>query len=708
MEHKLEKKGISFSTEIEFLEAYPVEWNPMITKVKVRIARPGRGNQYFFTKETLENAAKTSLGLTPIVAYYNHYTEDFGEHGEQAVYDRTGEFVTIGTTKALGVIPENPVFFWDVDDYLVVEGYLWTTYYKEAAKALIGRPQSMELSEEHTIMRPLGNGQVEIIETAFQSLCILGADVKPAFENAEISGTGMHFTKKDQSDIDNVNEGVERFMKDLNFALQHSTEEADLIVDVDGEERDLKNREKITDAIDTLDDVAEASEDPENVAIIDDAITLLVDAEMEMKREADIIPASKAAQKALQGVVDDKETILSTEELSYASKKKTSLIQPSEEEQEGENTVAVEKKKVIEEEEKPVVAQEQEEIVVEKEAKEVEEATVVAEEEAPSEPEADEAGTGEPETDPEQPETPEGDTEGTVPTDEGGEFIQAGSAEETTAEIGVKRQTAASKRTSNLLSELGDAEIYEALVERIQATEEMKTTLSSLLGGAITNELPGEGEVPIAGAKASIEDLGNGEEKGVELPEGEADAETVEEDAIEEEVAPVEDKEVIAEEEDSPTEEVEEEEAAPTEEVEEEKKKKKTPPNFSFEFEAQAQSLRSEIEKLKAENAELLFFKQETEKVKKEQVLNSFNISEEAKEGIRLNFNKLSISEVEEKAIVAEYKETKEKASGQKQAAEVIVFSSVEEEVAFTPGSQKQSPEDALRAFLEYSATLSK
>ena len=669
----------------------------MITKVKVRIARPGRGNQYFFTKETLENAAKTSLGLTPIVAYYNHYTEDFGEHGEQAVYDRTGEFVTIGTTRALGVIPENPVFFWDVDDYLVVEGYLWTTYYKEAAKALVGRPQSMELSEEHTIMRPLGNGQVEIIETAFQSLCILGADVKPAFENAEIAGTGMHFTKKDQSDIDNVNEGVERFMKDLNFALQHSTEEADLIVDVDGEERDLKNREKITDAIDTLDDVAEASEDPENVAIIDDAITLLVDAEMEMKREADIIPASKAAQKALQGVVDDKETILSAEELSYAAKKKTSLIQPSEEEQEGENTVAVEKKKVIKEEEKPVVAQEQEEIVVEEEVEEVEEVTVVAEEEAPSEPEADEAGTGEPETDPEQPEAPEGDTEDTVPTDEGGEFIQAGSAEETTAEIGVKRQTAASKRTSNLLSELGDAEIYEALVERIQATEEMKTTLSSLLGGAITNELPSEGEVPMAGAKASIEDLGNGEEKGVELPEGAADTETVEEGAVEEEVAPVEDKEVIAEEED-----------APTEEVEEEKKKKKTPPNFSFEFEAQAQSLRSEIEKLKAENAELLFFKQETEKVKKEQVLNSFNISEEVKEEIRLSFNKLSISEVEEKAIVAEYKETKEKASGQKQAAEGIVFSSVEEELAFTTFSQKQSPEYALIALLEYSATLNK
>lgn len=705
MEHKLEKKGISFSTEIEFLEAYPVEWNPMITKVKVRIARPGRGNQYFFTKETLENAAKTSLGLTPIVAYYNHYTEDFGTHGEQAVYDRTGEFVTIGTTKALGVIPENPVFFWDVDDYLVVEGYLWTTYYKEAEKALVGRPQSMELSEEHTIMRPLGNGQVEIIETAFQSLCILGADVKPAFENAEIAGTGMHFTKKDQSDIDNVNEGVERFMKDLNFALQHSTEEADLIVDVDGEERDLKNREKITDAIDTLDDVAEASEDPENVAIIDDAITLLVDAEMEMKREADIIPASKAAQKALQGVIDDKETILSAEELSYASKKKTSLIQPSEEEeQEGEKTVAVEKKKVVKEEENPVT-QEQEEVVVEEEKEEVEEATVVAEEDTPSEPETDETSVGEPETDPEQPETPEGDTQETVPADEGGEFIQAGSAEETTTEIGVKRQTAASKRTSNLLSELGDAEIYEALVERIQATEEMKTTLSSLLGGAITNELPGEGEVPMAGTKASIEDLGNGEEKGVELPEGKADTETVEEDVVEEEAAPIEDKE---ESEEVVAKKDEKEEVAPTEEVEEEKKKKKTPPNFSFEFEAQAQSLRSEIEKLKAENAELLFFKQETEKVKKEQVLNSFNISEEAKEGIRLNFNKLSISEVEEKAIVAEYKETKEKASGQKQAAEVIVFSSVEEEVAFTPGSQKQSPEDALRAFLEYSATLNK
>ena len=89
-----------------------------------------------------------------------------------------------------------------------------------------------------------------------------------------------------------------------------------------------KSMKKISVAIDTLDDVAEETEDPENIAKIDDAITVLVDAETEMKREADIIPATKAAQEALQGMPDGRETIVSVDNLSYKSKKSNSLLQP--------------------------------------------------------------------------------------------------------------------------------------------------------------------------------------------------------------------------------------------------------------------------------------------------------------------------------------------------------------------------------------------
>ena len=718
----LEKTTLAFSTEIQFLEALPVEGNPMISKVKIRIAKPGQGNQFLFTKEVLESAARRTLGLTPILTYYNHYKEDFGEHGQQAVYDKFGEFVTIGETKSVGVIPENPTIFWDEDDYLVTFGYLWTTLYKEVAQALEGRPQSMELSEENTIMRPIGDGRIEIIDTAFQALCILGDDVKPAFPGAYVA-SAMQFQHNDEG-IAKINEGVSDFMAELKFALNNNFDDADLVVDVDGEERDAENRKKISVAIDTLDDVAEETEDPENIAKIDDAITVLVDAETEMKREADIIPATKVAQEALQGMPDSRETIVSVDNLSYKSKKSNSLLQPKDGEedvQEEEKQVAKKKKEqVMKPEEEAVKTKEetvvepdkQEEAVVEKETVEKEAEPVqedkkeapaeeVAEEEAPSD-------NGEPEADNKGPEaavaatteaagTPT-DTEG-APKD--GEVIQGGSEEETAAEIKSKRQTAASKRTSALLSELGDAEILEALADRIKNTEEIKTRLTEMLGASIQNELPGQEVVKPAG-EITVEDTGNGEETGVELPtEGDApvvDAKEEKEDIPAEQANEEEPKA----EEEAPVE--KEKEEAPVEDGEDEKKKK---PNFSLD-ELNFAEIISENNRLKKENQELLEFKLNVEKAKKEEILRDFtDLSEEAKDALRLQFNELSIEEVENKAIIAQYHETKNKQSGQKTSGDAIVFSSVEEEVSFVENN-RVSAIDALTQFLDASSKLQK
>lgn len=718
----LEKTTLAFSTEIQFLEALPVEGNPMISKVKIRIAKPGQGNQFLFTKEVLESAAKRSLGLTPILAYYNHYKQDFGEHGQQAVYDKFGEFVTIGETKSVGVIPENPTIFWDEDDYLVTFGYLWTTLYKEVAQALEGRPQSMELSEENTIMRPIGDGRIEIIDTAFQALCILGDDVKPAFPGAYIA-SAMQFQHNDEG-IAKINEGVSDFMAELKFALNNNFEDADLVVDVDGEERDAENRKKISIAIDTLDDVAEETEDPENIAKIDDAITILVDAETEMKREADIIPATKVAQEALQGMPDGRKTIVSVDNLSYKSKKSNSLLQPKDGEEdtkEEEEQVAIKKKEGQEQVEEKTV---KEAVAKPEKEKEVVKETVVEEEpvqedkkEAPAEEVAEDetpSNDGEPEADNNRAET---DVETTTeaigtPTDtegapESGEFVQAGSEEETVAEIKSKRQTAASKRTSALLSELGDAEILEALADRIKNTEEIKTRLTELLGASIQNELPGQ-EVAKPAGETTLEDTGNGEETGVELPaEGDAPVEE-KEDMVNEEEPKVEEEAPVKEtEEEAPVEEAPAEKEKEEVPVEEEEDKKKKKPNFSLD-DLNFAELISENNRLKKENKELLEFKLNVEKSKKEEILNDFvDLSEEAKDALRLQFNELSIEEVENKAIIAQYHETKNKKSGQKTSGDAIVFSSVEEEVSFVENN-RVSAIDALTQFLDASSKLQK
>ena len=731
----LEKTTLAFSTEIQFLEALPVEGNPMISKVKIRIAKPGQGNQFLFTKEVLESAAKRSLGLTPILAYYNHYKEDFGEHGQQAVYDKFGEFVTIGETKSVGVIPENPTIFWDEDDYLVTFGYLWTTLYKEVAQALEGRPQSMELSEENTIMRPIGDGRVEIIDTTFQALCILGDDVKPAFPGAYIA-SAMQFQHNDEG-IAKINEGVSDFMAELKFALNNNFEDADLVVDVDGEERDAENRKKISIAIDTLDDVAEETEDPENIAKIDDAITVLVDAETEMKREADIIPATKVAQEALQGMPDGRKAIVSVDNLSYKSKKSNSLLQPKD----GEEDVKEEEKQVaIKKKEEQVVKPEgetvetKEEAVVEPDKQEKTDAPMVKDEEpavedekeTPAEEEVVEeeapSDNGEPEADDKKPEeavattteatgTPS-DTEG-APKD--GELIQGGSEEETVDEIRSKRQTAASKRTSALLSELGDAEILEALTDRIKNTEEIKTRLTEILGASIQNELPGQEVVKPAG-DTTLEETGNGEQTGVELPKGEVAEDAPVEERPEEATEPKEEQateekpeQPVEEEAETTEEKVKTEETKTTEEApaKEDKDKKKKSVVFSFD-ELNFAELISENNRLKKENQELLEFKLNVEKAKKEEILNDFaDLSEEAKDALRLQFNELSIEEVENKAIIAQYRETKNKRSGQKSSGDAIVFSSVEEEVSFVENN-RVSAIDALTQFLDASSKLQK
>lgn len=730
----LEKTTLAFSTEIQFLEALPVEGNPMISKVKIRIAKPGQGNQFLFTKEVLESAAKRSLGLTPILAYYNHYKEDFGEHGQQAVYDKFGEFVTIGETKSVGVIPENPTIFWDEDDYLVTFGYLWTTLYKEVAQALEGRPQSMELSEENTIMRPIGDGRVEIIDTTFQALCILGDDVKPAFPGAYIA-SAMQFQHNDEG-IAKINEGVSDFMAELKFALNNNFEDADLVVDVDGEERDAENRKKISIAIDTLDDVAEETEDPENIAKIDDAITVLVDAETEMKREADIIPATKVAQEALQGMPDGRKAIVSVDNLSYKSKKSNSLLQPKDGEEdvkEEEKQVATKKKEeqVVKPEEETVETKEEAVVEPDKQEKDApmvkdEEPAVEDEKETPAEEEVVEeeapSDNGEPEADDKKPEAATATaTEATGTPSEpegapkGGELIQGGSEEETVDEIRSKRQTAASKRTSALLSELGDAEILEALTDRIKNTEEIKTRLTEILGASIQNELPGQ-EVAEPAGDTTLEETGNGEQTGVELPKGEVAEDAPVEEKPEEATEPKEEQateekpeQPVEEEAKTTEEEVKTEETKTTEEApaKEDKDKKKKPVVFSFD-ELNFAELISENNRLKKENQELLEFKLNVEKAKKEEILNDFaDLSEEAKDALRLQFNELSIEEVENKAIIAQYRETKNKRSGQKSSGDAIVFSSVEEEVSFVENN-RVSAIDALTQFLDASSKLQK
>lgn len=677
------KKGLLYSTNIEFLDPKPINSNPLISKVKIRIAEAGPNrNGFIIPKEVLSDAAERTLGLCPIVAVFNQYKGDFGEHGFQAILDSNGEYVTTEDTQAVGVIPENPEIYWDEDGYLVTYGYLWTSRYEEIVLALEGRPQSMELDETKTVMKKAGN-MIEILETAFEGLCILGEDVTPAFRKASIKGAEFGFSYIG-TDTKEVEKGVDTFMKDLKFALDSNFDDTALVVDTDGEERDIENRKKVTEAIDVLDEVSDEIEDPENLDKIGDAITSLVDAETAMTREAAVIPATKKAQDALKGQPSGEDGIVTTDSMSYSQgKNSNSLLKKKKEETADENKeeseVSVKKKKIIKDEETvdenveaaPAVETKEETVVEKPEQKDViteeGETKAVAEEVAPEE---EAVPTDDGAVDPKEQEPVTDEKGGFEPpaeiTEDGTTFEETGEVDaevpadpqgETATAIATERKTAESKRASAALDDVSDEELYNYLIERVKSAEDAKSRLEEIFGTADT-QLPNEGEVSVTGDIAQ-EDLGSESIEIQDMPGGNEEATTETEVAETEENKPEVAEETVEISEETTDEEnpVEEETSTDTEtkeevpaeedtETEEEKKKKKG--NFSLDFKAIVSEniqLNKEIEILREENDKLLEFKLEIENQTKEDLLNQFSISDEAKEAIKLDFKLLSLED---------------------------------------------------------------
>lgn len=727
------EKNLVFATDIQFLEPQLVENNPMLTKVKIRIAKEGKRNGFDISKEVLQEAAVESLALTPIVAFYNPFKDDFGEHGSQAVTDGNGEYVTTADTQAIGVIPENPIIYWDDEGYLTTFGYLWTTRYEETIKALEGRPQSMELSEADTIMQPSG-GFMKVLKTAFKGLCVLGRDVPPAFEQASIEGITFSVINRDKL---NQKKGEDEFMEKLQFALKHnfddSSYEPPVIVDVDGEEKDKENREKVTEAIDELDDIANETTDPTVVEGIDIVLDNLVEAEVDMKKEAKIIPVTEEAIEGLKGEPTSDDGVVTSEILNYASKKKE------------EEEVATKKKKEVEQTETKVdgnveVQQEDEKpAVVETETEEVKE------EENPSDAGATEDTDGSKvgsEQEDSEPETVDNEEESiNAQADEAGASVSQSNQGEAAVSISEQRESAGAKRASSLLGDVSNAELFEVLTTRIsENNQEVISNLTQLLSNGIPSGLPEHNPDGVhTEVETTREDLGTGsvddpsqisvedpdneiddtnanmpsdkgntevspeEASNVEVPAKEETDAAIAEDVETEEEVPVQEKEVEVKEEETSVEE------APTadeetEETEEEKAKKKKARFSLDETDLDVKSILREnldltdrVSALESQNKELLEFKLNIEKEEKESVLMQFNLTEEDQQAIRLEFAQLSTEEIEERAVIAEWKSAKS-VYGQKPKTGQIQFSVSNEDIAPIESSEEDTLEKVLAA----------
>lgn len=234
--------GISVATlrEPEFINITSI--SPLISKCEIKVLYVGQNrNKSYITKEVAAAMAQTLPG-TPIVGRFIESKEDYGDHGDQVIIDGDGvKFNKL--TKPYGfVAPDAKVWFQefqDTDDfgnvtireYLMTEGYLWTEQYQECKRVLHnGNPQSMELDKDtlkgHWSTDSNTGIEFFIINDAmFLNLCILGEDVEPCFEGANITAPNISasFSKDSKTIIKTLSD----MMLELKFALQGGQQEMD-------------------------------------------------------------------------------------------------------------------------------------------------------------------------------------------------------------------------------------------------------------------------------------------------------------------------------------------------------------------------------------------------------------------------------------------------------------------------------------------------
>lgn len=191
--------------------------SPLVSKCEIKVLYVGENrNRSYITKEVATEMAQTLPGC-PIVGYYIETKEDFGDHGDQIIIDAEGvKFKKL--TKPYGfVAPNSRVWFQEFEDtdefgnktireYLMTEGFLWTEQYEECKRVVeMGNPQSMELDEKtlkgHWSINTNTGVEFFIINDAiFSKLCILGEDVEPCFEGADVTAPKVSatFSKNDE------------------------------------------------------------------------------------------------------------------------------------------------------------------------------------------------------------------------------------------------------------------------------------------------------------------------------------------------------------------------------------------------------------------------------------------------------------------------------------------------------------------------------
>lgn len=253
-------QSVSTIKQPEFINLTQNDINPGITNCDIKVLYIGENrNRSYISKEVATEMAKSLRG-TPIVGHYIESKEDFSDHGDQIIIDGEGVKFNKLTTPYGFVATDAKVWFQTfVDDgqvekeYLMTQGYLWTSQFKECESILKeDKGQSMEIENLEGEWTKAINNNYELFiinDATFSKLCILGDDVEPCFEGASISAA-KDYNLMDNNfrmtlfsmieDMKKIKEGSEKSMEsELNAGAVTETAEAQPIQ----EEASLENTE---------------------------------------------------------------------------------------------------------------------------------------------------------------------------------------------------------------------------------------------------------------------------------------------------------------------------------------------------------------------------------------------------------------------------------------------------------------------------------
>jgi hypothetical protein len=219
---RVKKKLLDFNASFSDVKKV----NPLFSTCKVRVMYTGKNrNMSTINKDAVDRALPTLQNI-PIVGEFSVENKDFKGHG--GAIDLS-DYKYIHTTKPYGVVPESATYQWvdvkgedgTMHQYLEVDGcYLWTGRYEEAESVIQnGKGQSMEIEVTDGNWDSYEESYI-INDFVFSALCILGDDVTPAFENANITAYSL--------DKDTFRKEFSLMMNELKSSLLQNKEVNDM------------------------------------------------------------------------------------------------------------------------------------------------------------------------------------------------------------------------------------------------------------------------------------------------------------------------------------------------------------------------------------------------------------------------------------------------------------------------------------------------